>query len=150
LMVNERLEVVRLNNAAREILWHARVTSEELGGGPGDLTVHELDGRPLAPAEYPVARAAELGEHVHDREILLRRVADAGQWVVTCAAAPIRDAGGRLCGAVVVFRDITAAKAAATHARQMERLRVAGELAASVAHELNNTLAVVMGHAETI
>jgi PAS domain S-box-containing protein len=150
LMVNERLEVVRLNSAARAILWHARITSEELGGGPRDFTVHELDGRTLAPADYPVARAAKLGEHVQEREILLRHVTDGRERVVSCTAAPIRDPGGRLTGAVVVFRDVTAAKAAAIHARRMERLRVAGELAASVAHELNNMLAVVMGHAEAI
>ncbi|HZU96772.1 MAG TPA: GAF domain-containing protein, partial [Planctomycetota bacterium] len=76
LMVNERLEVVRLNSAARALLWHERVTSQELGGGPSQIGAHELDGRPLAPADYPVTRAAKGGEHVQDREMLLRHKAD--------------------------------------------------------------------------
>ncbi len=45
---------------------------------------------------------------------------------------------------------MTEARAAAENANRTEKLRVLGELAASVAHELNNTLAAVLGRAEFI
>ncbi|MCR4374281.1 MAG: PAS domain S-box protein, partial [Acidobacteria bacterium] len=69
--------------------------------------------------------------------------------------APLRDAAGRPSGFVALKREITAEKTAQeahaqlqsefAHAQKMESV---GRLAGGVAHDFNNMLAVILGHAE--
>jgi signal transduction histidine kinase/CheY-like chemotaxis protein len=150
-MCNERLEVVRANDAARQLVWGEPI---RLGPAPTEerrrVTVHELDGRELAADELPIVRAVRSGEVVRDRELLLRLSPDGQQRIVVSSASPLRAVSGQLVGGVVVMKDVTEARAAAANASRTEKLRVVGELAASVAHDINNTLASVLGSAEVI
>ena len=66
------------------------------------------------------------------------------------SAAPILDHRGALLGGVVVFRDITARKDLERRLAQSERLASIGTLAAGVAHEINNPLAVVVANVEYV
>ena len=56
------------------------------------------------------------------------------------SAAPIRDAGGRALGIVVVFRDVTEARKSEQALVASEKVAVTGRLAASIAHEIHNPL----------
>lgn len=66
--------------------------------------------------------------------------------IIADSAAPVIDKG-QLLGAVMVFRDVTEQKQLQQRLELADRLASLGTMAAGVAHEVNNPLAVVMGHA---
>lgn len=70
-------------------------------------------------------------------------VVDAGGRVLEVRAAPIASGGGGRRGRVLVARDITDRIARDEHEIHQERLSVLGEVAAVMAHELNNPLASI-------
>lgn len=69
---------------------------------------------------------------------------------VSVTVSPIRDAGGRIVGASLIARDITHRKQAEAAIRERDILRYVASLAAAAAHEINNPLAVVLGHVELL
>jgi PAS domain S-box-containing protein len=96
-----------------------------------------------APAENPVHRVIASGQvsGLANHTVLKRR--DGKQVPIEDSAAPIRDDRGRVCGVVLVFRDVTREREAQAALRRADRLMVTGRLAASVAHEINNPLEAV-------
>lgn len=62
---------------------------------------------------------------------------------VSVTISPIRDASGRIVGASTIARNITEMKMAEQALRNSEKLAVAGRMAATVAHEINNPLEAV-------
>ena len=60
---------------------------------------------------------------------------------------PLRDAGGRSRGRLLVLGDVTERRRTEDALRQSEKLASLAQLLAGVAHELNNPLSVVIGHA---
>jgi two-component system sensor histidine kinase PilS (NtrC family) len=57
----------------------------------------------------------------------------------------LRDAEGRLLGAVAIFQDLTERKQMEEQLRRADRLAAVGQLAASIAHEVRNPLAAISG-----
>jgi PAS domain S-box-containing protein len=72
------------------------------------------------------------------------RVAKDGHLLtVSLTISPIRDARGRVIGASTIARDISRSKFAEQSLRNSEKLAVAGRMAATIAHEINNPLEAV-------
>jgi two-component system, cell cycle sensor histidine kinase and response regulator CckA len=105
------------------------------------LTDHE--GRPLSesPIEHALreARRIDLEEATVQGKLL-------GSRIISDSAAPVTD-DGRMLGAVMVFRDVTEQKLAQKRLELTDRLASLGTMAAGVAHEINNPLAVVLANA---
>jgi PAS domain S-box-containing protein len=73
-----------------------------------------------------------------------RRQTKNGRLVsVSLTISPVRDAHGRVVAASTIARDITQTKMAEEALRNSERLAVAGRMAATIAHEINNPLETV-------
>jgi PAS domain S-box-containing protein len=110
--------VVYSNAAARRALGH------DPGGVPVDdwLRHHECllaDGvTPCPPAERPLARALR-GEAVDGVELFLGHPRGTALWV-SASARPLGGAGGAARGAVVVYRDVSAARRAEEVLKQSE------------------------------
>lgn len=97
--------------------------------------------------QLPLVRAMR-GEGVDRAEMFVRHEgASQGIWV-NVNARPLVDADGQRRGGVAVFRDVTAERAAREQLMVSDRMASMGMLAAGVAHEINNPLAVVIGSLE--
>jgi PAS domain S-box-containing protein len=82
------------------------------------------------------------GERISHFETV--RVAKNGRRLeVALTISPIRDAQGRLVGASTIARDVSEQKNAQEALRKAEKLALAGRMAATVAHEINNPLEAI-------
>jgi len=72
-----------------------------------------------------------------------RRTKDGRVLNVSLTISPVRDASGNVVAASTIARDITQTKRAEEALRNSERLAVAGRMAATIAHEINNPLETV-------
>ena len=149
---------IAITGPAGEILF-ANPMFERLLGRPAEDTRAEsyseaytgfhLDGRPIASHEWAGARAVLRGEAVEGEVIQIiqapRRGPIGRRLTVWIGAAPVRDAEGRITGAVIMLRDITAERRTEQQLRDAQRLQAVATLAGGVAHEVNNALQGTLG-----
>jgi PAS domain S-box-containing protein len=134
LVVDREGRIASCNPPAEQILaprgedLHGRRVSEWFRGGP--------DGESL------LARSLEKGERFKGAETLATR-ADGSAVPVGISCAPIVDAAGRISGAVVLFQDLSEVTRMRSHVLQREKMASIGQLAAGVAHEINNPMGFI-------
>lgn len=86
----------------------------------------------------------EKDEFIKDYEIVLRRK-DGGEWIGLMTATLRKDEGDQICGYECIVKDITERKKMEERIREADKLASVGQLAAGVAHEINNPLSVILG-----
>lgn len=86
----------------------------------------------------------EKDEFVKDYEIVLRRK-DGGERNGLMTATLRKDEGDQICSYECIVKDITERKKMEERIREADKLASIGQLAAGVAHELNNPLSVILG-----
>jgi PAS domain S-box-containing protein len=93
------------------------------------------------PAANPLAKVLQEGVIVGlaNHTVLIAR--DGTEVAIEDSAAPIRDASGAVCGAVMVFHDVTGRRQAEIALRDADRRK--DEFIATLAHELRNPLAPI-------
>lgn len=75
---------------------------------------------------------------------------ERGETVFDTSVYPVFDAQGRINRVAIFARDVTARKRAEWRAAQAERLAVMGQLAAALAHEINNPLQAIRTNLELV
>jgi len=86
----------------------------------------------------------ELAEHGAVVNLQTKRVPKDGRpFPVSLTQSAIRDRDGRLLGSSLIFRDTRAQAKLESHMRRSDRLAAVSLMAAGLAHELNNPLAIV-------
>lgn len=107
----------------------------------------------VEPVRRAVQRTRELGEEYH-QQYRVRRIDGSIRWIESQGKCQ-RDAQGRIERVVGVLADITSRRQSEEAMLRAEKLAVAGRLAASVAHEINNPLEAMVNllylatHAQT-
>ena len=129
---------VTFMNPAAETL--TRWNAAQAAGLPVSDVVRVVDGASHQPCECLVQQVLRKGVAIpaaHRGKLVAR--ASTFERPVEDTASPIRDAEGRVTGAVLVFRDITERKVAEDALREDDRRK--DEFLAVLAHELRNPLA---------
>lgn len=134
--IDARGKVVLINEGARRILGFPEGSAERAIG---------LDCRAALNAYPTMARL--LLETLEGREALSRAelVLEAPGWragsTIGFTLSPVRDEAGDVCGATMLFRDLTPFERSDEQERLRDRLAALGEMAAGMAHEIRNPLA---------
>jgi len=135
---NLPLGVVAIDARGHVLTWN-RSAEEIVGMSRTDARVGPM--RRLTPFSWRDALVRSLEEGVaktgmaHD---LVRP--DGTTRPIEVSTAPLRDAEGRIRGAVATLVDVSSIKSMEERIRQLDRLAALGRFASSVAHELRNPL----------
>ena len=120
-------------------------------------TAEEIVGRSIALL-FPEGRESELeeilirlrrGESIDDYSTV-RIAKDGHQIEVSAHISPIIDRFGAVIGAAVIARDVTDLHRRQREAARSEKLRALGQLASGVAHDLNQSLTLILGYSELL
>jgi PAS domain S-box-containing protein len=142
------LPIVAVDSQGLVQLWNK--AAEEIFG----WTAAEVRGRPLPT--IPDSDRESFLAHLHSElrgepypPQQLRRLRKDGSLVdVSLWTAPLRDASGRIGGAMGIFEDITQRKRLEEQLRQSQKMEAIGGLAGGIAHDFNNLLGVIIGFSE--
>jgi PAS domain S-box-containing protein len=127
---------------------------ERIWGGPPPVETSffyrgwwAASGQPVRAEEWASARALIKGETTVGQELVIQRF-DGRQAFVLNAAAPIRDAHGKIAGCSVAIMDITELKEIEKQLREAQKLESLGVLAGGIAHDFNNLVGSILANSE--
>ncbi len=89
------------------------------------------------------------GQPLIDREEPIIGRDGEKRWLQT-TKVPLRDPGGKIIGLVGISRDITERLALEGRLRRSQKMECVGRLAGGVAHDFNNILTIIQGHASLL
>ncbi|MCK4672710.1 PAS domain S-box protein [candidate division WOR-3 bacterium] len=124
--------IISFNKAAE---WITGYCLEEVLGKP----CSEIFKGDICDSRCPFEKIIKKGVPVNISEVVIEGK-DGGQIVTSRTAFPLRDVHGNARGITTIFRDKTELKNLKQQLLQSEKLAIMGQLAAGVAHEINNPI----------
>ncbi len=135
------------NHRAEEVLGLAK---DAIAGGACsvlDWRMTDPEGHPLPAGQTsPLKKVLESGQPVQDVHHAIDR-SDNNRTLLSTNATPLFDATSKIDGMVITVEDITERLMLEAQLRQSQKMESVGQLAAGVAHDINNILTVIQGHA---
>ncbi|MCX7794508.1 MAG: ATP-binding protein [Thermodesulfovibrionales bacterium] len=130
--INNEGIVTKINDAGKKIL-----KREDIQGKP----VSDVVGEPLL--RYILEKDSV------KREEVLCDISGKNVWL-GFSISPLFDRNKNIIGKIITFTDITEVKELQSRIKLRERLEGLGEMAAGIAHELRNPMAVITGYANML
>ena len=113
--------VVGINPAVLSLFGLARADAvQRLQSSNSGWSVCDLDGHPLSPDRFPLARALA-GESFTGLEVAVRAPGSNREIIASYSGGPARDDHGKFLRAILVIRDVTEQKQAERALRESER-----------------------------
>jgi PAS domain S-box-containing protein len=126
-----------------QLIAHSGYSRQELEGGDYRLFVNG-EQKKLATERF--SRALDGQAQTFEMNVI-RKSGETRVLLITYT--PIYDEG-RVSSVLSIARDITEERLASERAAQADKLRALGQLASGVAHNFNNILAAILGHAQLV
>ncbi|MCF3651702.1 response regulator [Synoicihabitans lomoniglobus] len=151
--VDLQRRVTFLNPVAELVLgWNRRDAV-----GKSYQEVFRLSDQAGHPVVDPIRTVIENGETLHFDHSYMIETKDGRRRRVDDSITPIRDEHDAITGAIIIFRDATEKwelerkqQRAEKRIQEAQRMESLGMLAAGVAHDFNNLMAVVIGNADLL
>jgi PAS domain S-box-containing protein len=145
-VANQAGKITFANHRAEEVLG---LSKDAITGGTCsvlDWRMTDPEGHPLPGQALPLKKVLESGQPVQDVHHAIDRP-DSRRTLLSTNATPFFDAAGEINGMVITVEDITERLMLEAQLRQSQKMESVGQLAAGVAHDINNILTVIQGHA---
>jgi len=149
-VMNSVGEVILMLDDRLEVLWANDVARQTFGRDLQGRRCHEIcKGKP-APCRHCLALATLADGESHEIETSSRSLEGRNLDLWGRATVASRHEDGRPKSVVVVYRDVTERRALQAEAMRAGHLASIGELAAGVAHEINNPINGIINCAELL
>ncbi len=148
LVVDEKGKTLLANAAVRAMFGER----DDVGSAEWQTIYHRFHSdevTPLAPEDTPIGRAMR-GDSFDRLQLVMRREGETKSMHILSSGRPLRDAGGKFYGAVIIYRDITDERQVERQLRQSQKMDAVGQLTGGVAHDFNNILTVITGTIEIL
>jgi len=136
-----------INPAAEEITGWTRPAAT---GKPASDILRLSDEKTREALEDPLAKSLRDGKVLALGSHVMLTTREGTETPIEANASPIRDAGGKLRGAVMLFRDISRHRQMTDLASHSQKMEAVGRLASGVAGDFNNLLTVMTGYSELL
>ena len=142
-------EITFANQRAEAVLGLTKEAVANKASNVLDWGAAGLDGQPVVGGPLPLQQLLETGRPVQNACHVLE-LPDHHRALVSTNATPLFSDAGKIDGMVVTVEDITERLALEAQLRHSQKMESVGQLAAGVAHDINNILTVIQGHTELL